>query len=150
MSQGQFVSKYSQGFYTPTNPEKYIGKGSIRYRSSWEWAYMNFLDESSGVLQWASESIRIPYRNPFTGKNTIYVPDFFMLYVDKDGKKHAEVIEIKPSKETTMEGAKSMRDRASVALNQAKWAAANAWCRSQGLVFRVLTESDIFQGKKHK
>jgi hypothetical protein len=142
------VSKYSQGFFTPKNPQKYIGKGTIKYRSSWEWAYMNFLDQSDGVLQWASESIHIPYVNPFTGKKTIYVPDFFMIYVDKDGKQHAELVEIKPSKETSLEEAKSLRDRASIALNMCKWEAARKFCKAQGIKFRIVTEFDIFQGKK--
>lgn len=109
---------------------------------------MQLMDNNEGVLQWASESIRIPYRNPFTGKNTIYVPDFLIVYANKAGTKSVELIEIKPSKETTLENVKSMRDRASVALNQAKWAAANAWCKQQGIKFRIITEKDIFsQGK---
>ena len=43
---------------------------------------MRFCDEHPGVTQWASEAIKIPYRNPLTGKNTIYVPDFFISYSD--------------------------------------------------------------------
>jgi hypothetical protein len=40
-----------------------------------------------------------------TGKYTIYVPDFFVVYKDKTGKKHAEVVEVKPveDKETITE-----------------------------------------------
>jgi hypothetical protein len=76
------------------------------------------------------------------------VPDFLIVYEDKSGQKHAEVIEVKPSKEVSMEGAKSLRDQAFVALNAAKWEAARAWCRNQGLTFRIVTEDMIFhQGK---
>jgi hypothetical protein len=36
-----------------------------------------------------------------------------------------------------------------VALNQYKWEAARKFCAAQGLVFRVVNESDIYhQGKK--
>lgn len=142
--------KYSQGKFEIKNPEKYVGKGQPTYRSSWEFAFMNMCDNHSGILQWASEAIHVNYRNPFTGKNTIYVPDFLIVYVDANGKKHAEVIEIKPSKETTMEAAKSVRDKAAVALNMFKWEAARKFCQSQGLTFRVINEQDIFHmgGKK--
>lgn len=110
---------------------------------------MQFCDNNPSILQWASEAISIPYRNPFTGKNTVYVPDFLIIYVNSTGQKLAEVIEVKPSTETTLEAARSPRDRAYVALNMAKWQAATAWCRNQGLKFRVVTENEIFhQGKK--
>ena len=110
---------------------------------------MNFCDNNPNIQQWASEALHINYRNPFTGKNTIYVPDFLIVYVDRDGRKHGEVVEIKPLKETMMESAKSKRDKAMVALNTYKWDAARKFCAAQGLTFRVVNESDIFhQGKK--
>ena len=110
---------------------------------------MQFCDNNPAIIQWASESINIPYRNPFTNKQTIYVPDFLIIYIDKNQQRHAEVIEIKPSTETTMESARNMRDRAYVALNHAKWAAATAWCKNNGLKFRIVTENEIFhQGAK--
>jgi hypothetical protein len=33
------MTKYSQGIYIPKHPEKYVGKGSIKFRSSWEHAF---------------------------------------------------------------------------------------------------------------
>lgn len=143
------MTKYSQNFYEIKNPDKYVGKKKPFYRSSWEFAFMNFCDNNPSVLQWASEALHVNYRNPFTGKNTIYVPDFLIVYVDKTGQRHGEVIEIKPTKETTMEAAKSQRDKAMVALNMYKWEAARKFCAAQGLRFRVVNESDIFhQGTK--
>jgi hypothetical protein len=140
---------YASGKFQIKNPTKYIGKGTPTYRSGWEFAFMQFCDNNPAVLQWASESVNIPYRNPFTNKNTIYVPDFLIIYVDKNNQKHAELIEVKPSTETTLEAARSVRDRAYVALNMAKWQAATAWCKNQGLTFRVVTENEIFhQGRK--
>lgn len=145
------MSKYAQGIFNPKNPDKYIGKGSIRYRSSWELTFMNMCDNHPHIKQWASESIRIPYQNPFTGKNTIYVPDFFIVYEDQNGNSHQELIEIKPSKEITMESARSYRDKLAVTLNHAKWNAAFNWCARVGIKFRVVSENDIFyQGKKKK
>jgi hypothetical protein len=140
---------YAQGKFQIKHPEKYIGKGSSpTYRSGWEFVFMQFCDNNPAILQWASESINIPYRNPFTNKQTIYVPDFLIIYIDKNNKKHAELIEVKPSTETTMENARSVRDRAYVALNMAKWQAAEAWCKNNGMKFRVVTENQIFHKGK--
>ena len=145
------MTKYSQGTFIPKNPSKLVGKAQPQYRSSWELYMMNFFDQSPSVLQWASESIRIPYKNPFDMRQTKqYVPDFLVLYIDKFGKKHAELIEVKPKKEAILEQAKSKRDKAFLILNSAKWQAAMKYCAKNGLTFRVMTEDDIFasRGKK--
>lgn len=139
------MAKYAQGFFIPKNPEKYVGNGKIRYRSSWELTFMMFADSNPKVIKWASESIQIPYRNPLSGKQTIYVPDFFVVYQDRNGKTISELIEIKPKAQTMItEKTRSARDRASIAVNHYKWQAANAWCSRMGVKFRVITESDIF------
>lgn len=138
------MSKYANGKFTIRNREKYVGRKEPTYRSSWEFSFMQFCDNNPSVLQWASEPFMIPYRNPLNGKNTIYVPDFMMVYVDRNQQKHAEVIEVKPTKETSFESARSVRDRAAVALNMAKWSAAQEFCKSYGMRFRVVTENDIY------
>lgn len=142
------MAKYANGKFTVKNPEKYMGKRSPTYRSSWEFAFMNFCDNNPAVLNWTSESVKIPYYNPVSGKQTIYVPDFLIVYVDAKQKQHTEVVEIKPSTETTMESARSYRDKLSVAINMAKWAAADAWARANNMRFRVITEYDIFRNMK--
>lgn len=143
------MGKYANGFYQIINSDKYVGKKVPQFRSSWEHSFMRFCDENPAILQWASEAINIPYKNPFTNRNTIYVPDFMIMYVNKNGEKNAELIEIKPSSQTTLEAAgRSVRDQAAAVLNMHKWQAAQAWCSQNGIRFRVLTENDIFhQGK---
>ena len=89
---------WSRGKYEVKNPDKYVGLKKPTYRSSWEAAFMRFCDNHPSISKWASESIKIPYVNPLTGKNTVYWPDFFIVYPDKRGKNRAELIEIKPSK----------------------------------------------------
>jgi len=143
------MAKYSQGIYNPVHPEKYLGKGVIRYRSSWESKFMLFLDHHPSIKQWASESIYIPYKCPVTGKSKNYIPDFFIIYETKDGTKKAEVIEIKPLKETGAKRVNSQRNQLIVARNLAKWQAATAYCAKQGLTFRVISENSLFgNGKK--
>ena len=143
------MSKFAQGIYTIKNLGKYVGKSQPRYRSSWEHAFMRFLDNNDSVLQWASESISIPYRNPITGKQSMYVPDFLITYRNKDNVMRAELVEIKPRKQSLIEGRMSEKDRMIVAVNYAKWDAATKWCKRQNIVFRVITEDQIFRnGKK--
>jgi len=142
------MAKYASGKYLVKNVDKYMGKRAPTYRSSWEYTFCTFCDNNPAVVQWASEAITIPYRNPVSGKNTIYVPDFLVVYEDKNQKKHTELIEIKPSTEVTMESAKSYRDKLMVAINMAKWAAADAWARANNIRFRVVTEYDIFKNVK--
>jgi hypothetical protein len=138
------MSRWAQGNYDIQNPAKYVGRGTPRYRSGWELSFMRFCDTNENVLQWASESIAIPYLNPITGKKTNYIPDFLITYRQKDNTVRAELIEIKPKKQSVIESKMSSRDRAVVAINYAKWAAAQKWCKRQGLSFRVITENDMF------
>lgn len=142
------MAKYASGKYTVKHPEKYVGKHAPTYRSSWEFTFCAFCDNNPAVLQWASEAINIPYRNPITGKNTIYVPDFIIVYIDANQQQHTEMIEIKPMSQKTMEAARSPKDKLSVAVNLAKWAMAEAWCNARGIKFRVVTEFDIFKNQK--
>lgn len=139
------MGNWAQGQFTPKNGHKYVGKHKPRYRSGWELTFMTFCDSNDNVIYWASESMAIPYLNPMTGKRANYIPDFFVVYRNKHGKQIAEVVEIKPKKQSLIESkVASARDRAVVAVNHAKWAAAMAYCKSQGLTFRVITEDDLF------
>jgi hypothetical protein len=139
------MSKFAKGKFTPKHPEKYVGIKSPTYRSSWEFAFMNFCDSHPSIQKWASEAVKIPYKNPLTQKVTVYVPDFFIQYMDKKGKMISEIIEIKPQNQQLLEkvGRNTAR-QAQFVVNQHKWAAATAWCKNQGLNFRVLNETDIF------
>jgi hypothetical protein len=139
------MGNFAQGIYEVRNPEKYIGNHKPRYRSGWEFTFMQFCDNNKSVLKWASEALVIPYRHPLTGKPTNYIPDFFVVYQNKHGKQIAEVVEIKPKKQSLIESrVASARDRAVVAINHAKWIAASAYCKQNGFTFRVVTEDDLF------
>lgn len=143
-------NSYVQGTYKPARPEKYVGVYPIIFRSSWEHKVMVMFDANPNITSWASESIKIPYKNPFTGKYTVYVPDFVVTYVDAKGNQKAEIIEVKPAKETFLEQAKSQRAKAAVALNTFKWQAAQAFAQNHGMTFRVMNENNIFNNPKGK
>jgi hypothetical protein len=143
--------KFAKGAYKVKNLEKYVGTKDPIYRSGWEHTFMLFCDNNPSVQQWASEPVRIPYKDPLTGKQTIYVPDFLITYVDRRQKKHVELVEIKPANQQLAEKVgKNPYNQAQYIKNLAKWEAANAWCRNQGIQFRIINETDIFHnpGKK--
>jgi hypothetical protein len=139
------MPKYARGVFAPKNPAKYIGAKAPIYRSGWELVFMTFCDSNKHIQYWASEALVIPYQHPFTGKRTNYIPDFFVVYQTANGKNIAEVVEIKPKKQSLIESkVASKKDRMVVAINHAKWLSAKAYCASKGYTFRVITEDDIF------
>ena len=144
------MARFAQGKFRLKYPEKYSGTRMPTYRSSWEYTFMKFCDEHPSVSQWASEAVKIPYRNPLTGKQSIYVPDFFIVYADKGGKQKVELVEVKPKNQAVKENlGRSRSNQAHYIMNMAKWSAAKSWCKQKGIFFRVITEEDIFhQGRR--
>lgn len=143
------MGHYVSGVFTPTNREKYIGKYPIRYRSSWEFSVMVVFNTEPSILFWASESISIPYRNPLTGKWSMYIPDFLIIYVDRKMTKHCELMEIKPAAQMPgYQGKVSQRTKLMQAINAAKWMAAMAYCVRRNWVFRVASEIELFAFKR--
>lgn len=143
--------KFAQSQYTVKNPEKYIGTKIPFCRSSWETTFCMFCDNNPSIQQWASEPVKIPYRDPLTGKATVYVPDFLIVYIDKNDKRHTEMIEIKPENQRILERVgKNPYNQAQYVKNMAKWEAARHYCSQRGISFRVISESDLFVNTKKK
>ena len=137
--------KFAQDKFHPKNAKKYVGSGVPTYRSSWELHFMMFCDNNANIVEWASEPLRIPYRNPITGKQSVYVPDFLVRYKDRNNKVTTELVEIKPYKQSVIEGKQNANARATVAVNMAKWEQARRWAGKRGIRFRVITEKEIFR-----
>ena len=143
-----------KGRFHPKNPNKYKGSMLIEFRSSWELAFMNYLDNNDEVIQWSSEEKAIWYYDPVSKKNRRYFPDFIIKYRRSDGIVVEEVVEIKPQRQVdgpptnpkrkTQAWAKACM---TYAINQAKWRAAREWCEDRGMNFRLLTENDVPQWK---
>jgi len=146
------MNRTQKGYFEPKNPQKLLSGKRIIFRSSWERKFMEMCDSHPNIIQWASEhpDTKIPYFNPVQNKHTIYVPDFFVVYKDAKGKKRVELVEVKPAAETYLKEAKSKRHKISLAINAAKWKAAQEWCARKGIKFRVITEHDIFRNPKKK
>ena len=139
------MGKYLKGRYQLANPDKYLGNTLPTYRSGWELQFMRFCDNHTSVTKWSSEPIRLPYLNPVTGKQTVYVPDFLIQYQDKEGNVKTELIEVKPANQAIQERVgRSKRNQMHLIVNQAKWQVARQYCKQQGMTFRVVTENDMF------
>jgi len=143
--------KFAKDLFQIRHPEKYVGSKTPVYRSSWEMTFMMFCDNNPSIQEWASEPVKIPYRDPLTGKQTVYVPDFLITYIDRNHKKHVEMIEIKPANQMIKERVgKNAYNQAQYVKNMAKWQAAGQWCKNRGIRFRVINENDIFQNVNKK
>ena len=146
---------YHQGFFKPSNPEKYKGNyNEIVFRSGLEFSYMCYLDRHPDVIRWASEEsfFIISYRDPTSkGKIRRYFPDFWVQKRNKDGTISTVIVEIKPASQTVCppmgKNGKVAKNRVKAALtyakNRAKWDAAEAYCKQKGCQFVILTERDI-------
>lgn len=139
------MSRFRQGKYTPRHPEKYIGNvNTIRYMSSWELRLFQFLDNNPNILRWASEEIAIPYIKPTDGKVHRYFPDCYVEYQNKYGQIVKEILEVKPKEQTRLSKRAKLVEAVTFAINKAKWAAADEWCKQRGLTFRVITQDALF------
>ena len=148
------TSGFKQGKYTPINPDKYIGKVTdIVFRSSWEQKFMYYLDMNRGVIRWNSEDVVIPYFWEVDGKMHKYYMDFYFEAMNSKGELIKYIIEIKPKKDTEVTKPKRLTEKAkaryannilTVSKNEAKWKAAEEFAKQKGLVFKILTEDDLF------
>lgn len=144
------MSKYMQGFFKPIHPEKYNGNTqNIIYRLSFELKLMRFLDNDSNIINWESESIIIPYKNPIDGSWHRYFPDFLVTKRNKSGLIETNLIEVKPEKQTQIPIQPKKRTRkylsevVTFAINQKKWEAANEYCKKKGYKFIIMTEREL-------
>ncbi len=138
------------GRFSPKNPKKYSGDPTnIWYRSLWERRVMTHLDDDPMVLEWSSEEIIVPYISPVDNKRHRYFPDFWFRTPNE-----CVMIEVKPFKQSVEPTKRSKVTKAYLnevmtwGVNQAKWNAAEAYCKSRGWQFRVMTENEIFGRKK--
>lgn len=125
-------------------------KAPIYCRSRWEIIFVDFCDSNQDVLEWASEPTEIPYYNPVTHQQSVYVPDFLVAARGTTGKITKMLIEIKPKHEALLEEVRNKKDAAAFMANQAKWKAAAWWCQRRGLRFKIMTEDELFGPTKPK
>lgn len=138
-----------KGIFKPSFPKKYIGDpNNIVYRSLWERKFMRYCDTNEKIVRWASEEIAIRYFNPVKKRVARYFPDFYIEFIDKEGKKKKSLIEVKPARETKppKPGRKTKNQLIAESLyvqNTAKWKAAEEFCLDNGWEWRIMTEKEL-------
>ncbi len=139
-----------KGKYKPSYPKKYKGDPTnIVYRSLWERKFMVYCDNNQNVLEWQSEEFFIPYRSPVDNRVHRYFPDFFIKYKDISGTVRSSLIEVKPLRQCSppakpkRQTKKYLNEAYEYAKNQAKWKAAQEFCRDRRWEFKVMTEKEL-------
>ena len=139
-----------KGRFRPKNHKKYKGDPTkVFYRSLWERRFMHYCDTTPSILEWNSEEIVIPYVSPIDNKVHRYFPDFYIKVRNVSGKVRREIIEVKPKrqceppKKPQRQTKKYLREVATYGVNQAKFKAAEEYCKNRKYNFRILTEDHL-------
>ena len=136
--------------YKPSYPNKYKGDpNNIICRSSWERRFCSWCDLNENIISWGSEEFFIPYLSPVDNRVHRYFPDFIIKLKESTGQIKTYVIEVKPKRQTQPPKPKSrvtkgfLYEAKTYAVNQAKWKAADEWCKDRMLEFKIITEFEL-------
>ena len=137
--------------YKPSYPKKYKGNpNNIICRSSWERKFCTWCDLNENILEWGSEEFSIKYFDPVKNKVRRYYPDFIIKVAEKTGSIKTYVIEIKPKKQTMPPNPNPKKKTRSWLnevytweTNNAKWKAADEFCKDHLLEFKIITEDEL-------
>ena len=138
------------GKFSPKNTNKYLGDPTnIWYRSLWERRVMVHLDGNPNVIEWSNEEIVIPYLSPVDGKWHRYFPDFFVRIKNREGLTEAMILEVKPKSQSVPPKVQNrvtkryIREVVTYGINEAKWKAADEYCKDRKWKFMVITEDQL-------
>ena len=131
---------YKQGVIDPKRMKKYYSEcmsDPIIYRSGLELQFITFCENSSSIVKWASEPIKIPYFSRLANKEQNYYPDY--IIENADGKKC--IVEVKPSNQIYKPDATdSAWSKENWIRNCDKWMAAKKFAEDRGMKFIIITE----------
>ena len=139
-----------KSIFKPSHPRKYKGDArNIICRSSWERRFCNWCDINESILEWGSEEFWIPYLSPIDNRTHRYFPDFIIKVKESTGVIKTYVIEVKPKSQTKPPIKKKrvsksyLYEMKTYSVNQAKWKAADEWCKDRKIEFKIITENEL-------
>jgi hypothetical protein len=143
-----------QGRFKPKNPTKYMGDPTnIIYRSGWELKLMSYLDGNNNVIRWSSEEVVILYKSPIDGRRHRYFPDFYVEQINTNDNIDKILIEVKPKYQTIPPVVQTTKTKKPTkryinevktwGVNQAKWIAAEEFCKDRGWKFQIMHEDHL-------
>lgn len=155
MAKKRTFREFKQGIFKPQNSQKCLNKENIVYRSGLERKLMLVLDKNPNVVQWSSEKVIIPYKHPVksaqsgTPQYARYFVDFYMkLKVGEVVKEY--LVEVKPERQCSSPTNHGNKKRTTLlyenlqwAINQAKWEAAESYCKKKNYKFLIINEKNI-------
>lgn len=110
---------------------------------------MSYFDKHPHIQQWGSEELIIPYRSPIDGKYHRYFPDFIVKRINKQGISETILIEVKPEYQTMPPQKQDkitksyLNEVKTWGVNEAKWKAAEEYCKDRGWTFQLMTEKHL-------
>jgi len=131
---------YKQGIVDPKSCHKYADScksDPIIYRSGLELQFIQYCENNSNIVKWASEPIKIPYYSRLDKKECNYYPD----YILENKKGNKVIVEVKPYNQTLKP---DLTDTAWLKeqwiKNIDKWTAAKAFAEAHDMKFIIVTE----------
>ena len=131
---------YKQGIVDPKQCRKYADScksDPIIYRSGLELQFIQYCENNSNIIRWASEPIKIPYYSRLDKKECNYYPDYILE--NKQGNK--VIVEVKPYNQTLKP---DLTDTSWLKeqwiKNIDKWTAAKAYADAHDMKFIIVTE----------
>lgn len=131
---------YRQGIVDPKQCKKYADScksDPIIYRSGLELQFIQYCENNSNIVRWASEPIKIPYYSRLDKKECNYYPDYILE--NKQGNK--VIVEVKPYNQTLKP---DMTDTSWLKeqwiKNIDKWTAAKKFAEDHDMKFIIVTE----------
>ena len=111
---------------------------------------MRYCDLNENIQEWQSEEKCVWYTSPVDKRKHRYFPDFYIKYVNTSGQTVREIIEVKPKKQLKPPAKPQNRvskrylmEAQTYAVNQAKFKAAESYCKDRRYKFRILTEDHL-------
>ena len=110
---------------------------------------MVHLDENPNVIGWSNEEIVIPYLSPVDNRWHRYFPDFYVKVQNKQGLVESMILEVKPKSQSAPPKLKSrvtrqyIKEVATWGVNEAKWKAAEEYCKDRSWKFSLITEDQL-------
>ncbi|MBR6907170.1 hypothetical protein IKN40_01325, partial [bacterium] len=131
---------YKQGIVDPKQCRKYADScksDPIIYRSGLELQFIQYCENNSNIIRWASEPIKIPYYSRLDKKECNYYPDYILE--NKQGNK--VIVEVKPYNQTLKP---DLTDTSWLKeqwiKNIDKWTAAKKFAEDHDMKFIIVTE----------
>lgn len=153
-----------RGLYKLLNPEKFVcpsdnymgstrlnenGDLCVLFKSSLEMRAFEYADFNKYIKKWSLEPFAITYIKPSDNRTHRYYPDLFLEFTN--GEKF--IVEIKSLSERERPVPPKYKSYSSVqryaadcltyVTNQAKWKAAEEFCKYRNYHFTVLTEKEL-------